>query len=357
MATALEREPDREPAFGAAPRIVIWEMTRACALACRHCRAAAIPRRNPLELTTTEGFALVDAVADCGRPVFVLTGGDPFMRDDLYKIVEYAVGRGLRTAVSPSATQRLDAPALRALVRAGCHRISLSIDAPDARTHDDFRGVDGSFARTLGAVEAARAIGLEVQINTTISRFNHRRIEELGALLRGLNVSLWSAFFLVPVGRARRSDALDPHETEDVFARLFELSQTLPFPIKTTEAPHYRRFLAQRASASRRQGLRHGIGDGKGFVFVSHTGEIWPSGFLPHVAGNVRRDRLIDVYCDDPFMHRLRDPDSFEGKCGVCEFRNLCGGSRARALAMTGSAFASEPTCAYVPPAWKGVVA
>lgn len=339
--------------FDRAPKIVIWEMTRACALACRHCRAEAIAHRNPRELTTSQALGLVDAVAECGKPIFVLTGGDPFMRDDLFKVVEYSVGRGLRTAVSPSATGRVTPAALQRLARVGCRRISLSLDAPDAASHDAFRGVKGSYDRTLRALAAARSAGIEVQINTTISRFNSRRIAEMGDLLQTLDVALWSVFFLVPVGRAAAADVLSADETEVAFAELYERSKTLSFPMKTTEAPHFRRYVAQHAPGGAPASPYEGIGDGKGFVFVSHTGEICPSGFLPQSAGNVLQDRLIDVYRDDPFMRRLRDPDSFDGKCGACEFRRSCGGSRARAFTMTGNAFGSEPTCAYVPKAWR----
>jgi len=339
----LPRSYDKSPA------IVIWEMTRACALACKHCRAEAHPHRNQNELSTNEAFALVDAVADCGKPMFILTGGDPFMRDDLCKIVEYAVFRGLRTAVSPSATGRLKPENLTALSMAGCQRISLSLDAPDAASHDAFRGVVGSFARTMTGIENARRAGLEVQINTTISRFNHTRIAEFAELMQTLDIAFWSIFFLVPVGRANVQDVLSPAETEAAFAEMLKASATLPFPVKTTEAPHYRRFLAQHSPEESPDASEMGISDGKGFVFVSHTGEIFPSGFLPHLLGNVRTERLIDVYRNNPFIRRLRDPDSFAGKCGVCEFNRLCGGSRARAYAMTGNAFASEPTCAYIP--------
>lgn len=295
----------------------------------------------------------MDAVAECGPAIFVLTGGDPFMRDDLFAIVEYAVARGLRTAVSPSATGRLTPASLRALFRAGCRRISLSLDAPDAFSHDTFRGVRGSFERTLRSVRAARDVGLEVQINTTISRFNHKRVFEMGDLLRGLDIALWSVFFLVPVGRATPGDVLDASETEDVFLELHLLAHELPFDLKTTEAPHYRRYLLQHGDGDSLAKRMPAIGDGKGFVFVSHTGEIYPSGFLPYVVGNVRSDRLKDVYRNHPIMCRLRDPDSFDGKCGVCDYRQICGGSRSRAFTMTGNAFASEPTCGYIPPAWS----
>ncbi len=332
-------------------------MTRACALACRHCRAAAIPRRNDLELTTTEALALVDAVAECAPAAFILTGGDPFMRADVSTIVEYAVVHGLRTAVSPSATGKLTPASLRALFAAGCRRISLSLDAPDALSHDDFRGVRGSFERTLRGMRAARDAGLEVQINTTISRFNHTRIQEMADVLRGLDIVLWSLFFLVPVGRATERDVLDASETENAFAQLHRLAGELPFDLKTTEAPHYRRYLLQHGDEASLARRIPAIGDGKGFVFVSHLGEICPSGFLPYVVGNVRTDRLLTVYRDHPIMRRLRAPDTFVGKCGVCEYRQICGGSRSRAYTMTGDAFASEPTCAYVSPAWNAVAA
>lgn len=347
------------PTYADAPRIVIWEMTRACALACRHCRAEAIPRRDPSELTTSEAFALVDAVRECGKPVFVLTGGDPLMRDDIYKIVEYGTHQGLRVAVSPSATGRLTRRALEQLTRAGCRRVSLSIDAPSAEMHDDFRGVKGSFQRTIDAARAARELGLELQINTTLSRFNTHTMRDMAALVETLDAALWSVFFLVPVGRAKLDQVLDAQETEEAFREIYAIAQTAPFDIKTTEAPHYRRYVAQReASMPPRERPKRpappwmqypAIGDGKGFVFVSHTGEICPSGFLPYVVGNVRTENLLEVYREDAIMRRMRAPETFGGKCGVCEFRRICGGSRSRAYAMSGDPFAEEPSCAFVP--------
>lgn len=331
--------------YADAPQIVIWEMTRACALACKHCRAEAIPRRNPSELSTQEAFALVDAVRECGTPVFVLTGGDPLMRDDVYQIAEYAVHSGLRVAVSPSATGRLTRVALEHLTRAGCKRISLSVDAPDAEMHDRFRGVVGSFRRTVDAAHAARGLGMEVQINTAVSRYNAGHLFGIARLVEQLHAVLWSAFFLVPVGRADADQVLNAQETEEAFGTLYRIARSAPFAVKTTEAPHFRRYTAQRQPSAQIPA----ISDGKGFVFISHTGEICPSGFLPYRVGNVRNDRLLDVYREDAMMRRLRAPETFGGKCGVCEFRRLCGGSRSRAFAMTGDAFAEEPTCVYVP--------
>lgn len=332
--------------YSDAPRIVIWEMTRACALACRHCRADAIPSRNPSELTTPEAFALVDSIA-AQRPLFILTGGDPLMRGDVFKIVEYATNKGLRVAVSPSATGRLTAPALAQLSRAGCKAISLSLDGPCAEVHDAFRGVRGSFQRTLAAALDARQVGLQTQINTTVSRFTFDRLNAISVTIEPLDITTWTLFFLVPVGRALVQDVLNAQETEEAFARISEIAQSVPFAVKTTEAPHYRRFLAQQHPGTPRSGP--GIGDGKGFVFVSHTGEVYPSGFLPYSAGNVRKTPLLELYRSDPVFQKLRQPHRFGGKCGMCEFADLCGGSRARTYAMTGNMFASDPTCAYVP--------
>lgn len=342
----LSRSKIADPYFNSAPMIVIWEMTRACALSCAHCRAEAIPYRSLDELSTNEAFALVAEIAVAGAKLLVLSGGDPLMRDDIYKIIEYAQLLGLTVAVSPSATGRLTADTIRRIYAAGAHRISLSLDAPDAQNHDAFRGVRGSFDRTIRAAEEARSIGLEVQINTTLSRFNHEWIDEFLPLLIALDVVLWSVFFLIPVGRATRESMLDARETERAFARLYDLSLIAPFPIKTTEAPNYRRFVAQRHPNAPR---RPGIGDGRGFVFVSHTGDICPSGFLPLVAGNVRTAKLGSVYRDDPMFVQLRRPTTFNGKCGKCEYNAICGGSRARAYAVTGDPFGSDPSCSYQP--------
>lgn len=361
MKPEVRMKPAGARQYSDAPHVVIWEMTRACALACEHCRAEAIPRRDPSELTTQEAFALVDAVRACGHPIFVLSGGDPLMRDDVYKIAEYATYCGLRVAVSPSATGRLTRNALGRLVRAGCKRISLSIDAASAQDHDAFRGVPGSFKRTVEAADTARDLGFEVQVNTTVSRFNHQQLPQIASLVATLRAVVWSAFFLVPIGRAQESQVLDAQETEEAFRVLYRISHNSLFAIKTTEAPHYRRFILQHRGGPAASpdpseqpwiGLP-AIGDGKGFVFISHTGEIWPSGFLPQPVGNVRKDRLLDVYRNHPLMRRLRSPETFGGKCGACEFHELCGGSRSRAFAMTGDVFAAEPACAYVPGGWK----
>lgn len=347
--------------FDQAPFLVIWEVTQACDLVCRHCRASAIPERHPAELTTAEGLSLLDEIRRFGQVLLVFTGGDPLKRPDLFDLLRYASSLGLRTTVTPSATPLLTAEAIEKFQQAGVARMAISLDGPDAPTHDGMRGVAGSFDRTLFALEQARRIGLETQINTTVTRWNRDRLAAIARLVERYGARLWSVFFLVPVGRASLEDDLTAEQYEQVFELLYELSKGAPFDIKTTEAQHYRRYVAQRRKQqpSLRPattgvhdsiGRQAGINDGKGFVFISHTGEIYPSGFLPLPAGNVRTHSLVEVYRHAPLFRTLRNPDLLEGKCGRCLFRNLCGGSRARAYALTGNYLASDPRCVYEPP-------
>lgn len=345
--------------FDDAPFLVIWEATRACGLACLHCRAEAILKRDPHELTTDEAFAMVDQIASMGKPLFVVTGGDPLMRVDLREVIRHAVAAGLRVAVTPSATALLDGDALAELQLDGISRIALSLDGPDARVHDRFRGVPGTFDRTMAAAGEARRLGLPLQINTTITPHNLALVEEMAALVGDLGAVLWSVFFLVPIGRGKNLGCLDADQFEAVFARLGAVARKAPFDIKTTEAPHYRRWLAQHGllgkpnvkAGSEGLRVRGGLGDGRGFVFVSHTGDVFPSGFLPVAAGNLRSATLPDLYRHHPMFTALRDPSGFAGKCGRCEFRFLCGGSRARAWAVTGDWRGSDPACGHQPAA------
>ncbi len=344
--------------FDEAPFLVIWEVTQACDLACAHCRACAVPSRHPLELTTGEGFRLLETVKSFGDPLMVFTGGDPLKRPDLGALLEKSVGLGLRTTVTPSATPLLDSQAIAGFKRAGVSRMAVSLDGPDPLTHDSFRRVQGSFARTLFALDEARRLGLETQVNTTASRHNRLRLAEIAGIVGQSGARLWSVFFLVPTGRALVQDDLSAEEYEEVFAFLYKLAKVAPFDIKTTEAQHYRRYVAQQRKAEGAAALprapgpiarQAGINDGKGFVFVSHTGEIYPSGFLPVSAGNIRKDSLVDVYRRSPLFLQLRESDNLGGKCARCEYRNLCGGSRSRAYALTGDWLAEEQRCVYEP--------
>ena len=348
--------------FDDAPFLVIWELTQACDLACVHCRACAIADRNPFELTRDEGFRLLETVREFGDPLMVFTGGDPLKRPDVFSLLERSVKLGLRTTITPSATPLLTEAAIDGFRRCGVARMAVSLDGPDAPSHDGFRRVEGSFARTAFALKYARQIGLPTQVNTTVTRHNFGRLDDIAALVHASGARLWSVFFLVATGRASASQDLSAEEYEEVFRFLYGLSKKVPFDIKTTEAQHYRRYVAQQRKAERRSGSapqsghevirrQAGINDGKGFVFISHTGEIYPSGFLPISAGNVRKDALVEVYRTSPLFRALRDADNLGGKCGECEFRNLCGGSRSRSFALTGDYLAEDPRCIYQPKA------
>jgi radical SAM protein len=349
--------------FDQAPFLVIWEVTRACALACVHCRADAIPRRDPRELTTDEGFRLIDQISAFGNPppLFVLTGGDPMRRSDLADLVRYAVAKRMIVGLTPSGTAAATRARLRELKDAGLSRIAVSLDGPGAVTHDSFRGVRGSYDWTMKIIQSAQELDLPLQINTTISRITLPLLGAMARRVREFPIALWAAFFLVRTGRGASLDQVTAEECESVLDDLYNLSLTAPFGIKTTEAPHYHRVIWQRdrepeqrrvlgppPSRARLRSTRS-VNDGNGFVFVDHVGNVCPSGFLPVRCGNVRTGDLASIYRNDPIFRQLRDPDRLMGKCRRCEFRAICGGSRARAYAATGSLVAADPLCAYDP--------
>jgi radical SAM protein len=345
--------------FDQSPMLVIWEATQACDLACVHCRASAQSERHPNELTTEQGYRLLDEIRSFGEPLMVFTGGDPLKRPDLFDLIRYSVKIGLRTNVTPSATPLLTAEAIEGFKQAGITRMAISLDGPDARSHDDFRGIPGTFDRAMFALRHARDIGLDTQLQTTVTRRNMARLAEVAEIARDVQTKMWSLFFLIVTGRAEESDDLLAPEYEQVFEFMYDLSKTAPFGIKTTEAMHYRRYVAQRIKAEHGESVNEnakgvafrtaGVSDGKGFVFVSHTGEIFPSGFLPVSGGNVLRDSLTGVYRDSDLFRSLRDTTQREGKCGLCEYQKVCGGSRSRAYAFTGNYLAEDPRCVYQP--------
>jgi AdoMet-dependent heme synthase len=364
--------------FDRAPYLVIWETTQACDLACLHCRADARTERDERELSTAEAKRAMEAVRGFGRPLFVLTGGDPLKRPDTVELVEHGAKLGLRMAMTPSGTPLMTPEIIGDLASAGLSRLAVSLDGSTPRIHDTFRGVRGSFEWTVRMILAAREIGLSTQVNTTVARHNIDDFENLLELMEGLEIALWSIFFLVPTGRARAEDIASPAEFERVFHRMYDLSKTAPFDIKSTAAPQFRRVILQRQVEERRAGERtasaepitagigfsladgvgraRGVNDGDGFLFISHTGEIFPSGFLPVSAGNVRTDDVVDVYRNSDLFRDLRDRDLLKGKCGVCEFRDVCGGSRARAYALTGDMLEAEPYCTHVPARYRRMI-
>ena len=356
--------------YDRAPMLVYWEMTRACGLACRHCRAEAIPARSPRELDTAEGLALLDQIVAFGRPFphLVFTGGDPLRRPDLVPLVRAATARGIGSSVAPSATGDLGPEVISALKDAGAQSMSLSLDGSSPLQHDAFRGVEGTFEVTLRAARVIREAGLPLQINTLVTTETVDDLPGIHALLGDLGIMRWSLFFLIGVGRGIELREITPARSERLFRWILDLAATSPFPIKTTEAMHYRRVAVRRMlaagldrSAIERSPVGRGFGvrDGNGIVFVAHDGTVHPSGFLPLACGNVRTTPLADLYQRHELFVRLRDPQQLKGKCGRCPFSVICGGSRARAYARYGDPLESDPLCPYVPPAattaWESV--
>jgi len=347
--------------FDRAPFTIAWELTRSCAYACAHCRADAQPKRHPDELSTAEGRDLIDRLAGFGtRPILVLTGGDPLMRRDVFELAAHADARGLRVSLTPTATALVTRRRMAAAREAGIRRVAFSIDAADPELHDRFRGFRGSFERTARGIANAAAEGLALQVNTTVCGLNVHALEGLVPQLEQWGVVQWSVFFLVPTGRGATLPMISAAEHERVLGRLHELAQRAPFDVKATAAPQYRRIAAQRGGTRPPAGAGYrfadgldrpvrGVNDGRGFMFISHVGDVMPSGFLPLSAGNVRTADPVDLYRNAPLFRALRDPDALHGKCGRCEYREVCGGSRARAWATTGDALADDPACPYEP--------
>lgn len=365
------RSPTRDLDFSRAPFLVIWETTQACDLACKHCRAEARPERDPRELTTEEAKRLMDDVRRFGPLVFVFSGGDALKRPDIVELVAHGAGIGLRMAITPATTPLATPEIFERLRDAGLRRVAVSLDGSCPEIHDAFRQVDGSFEWGLKILRTSQELGLSTQVNTVIGNHNLHDFDALTALMSELGIVFWEVFALVPMGRADPDDMPSAEDFEGVFNRLYDLSKTAGFDIKATAAPQYARIVLQREVAERRAGERdeapapftaglyysetdgigraRGVTEGHGFLFVSHTGEIYPSGFLPISAGNVRRDDLVEVYQDSRLFRELRDRSLLQGKCGICEFRQVCGGCRARAFAMTGSYLESDPFCAHIP--------
>jgi radical SAM protein with 4Fe4S-binding SPASM domain len=333
--------------FSDYPAVVVWEMTRACRLACKHCRAVATTQAHPDQLVTMEGHRLIDQVAQTKPKLLILTGGDPSRRPDLLELISHASNRGLRVALSPGATPDLLALDFRELREAGVMRLSLSLDGATEADHNAFRGVTRAWRWTMQAVEKLREAGLPFQINSTITAENIGSFDALANVVESLNPAGWTIFLVVPTGRAGVSMLPSAVEIENLFVKLVEISRRVSFEIRTTEGQHFRRVLVQSGAPASQ--IPPPVNDGKGFVFISHTGEICPSGFLPLVAGNVREDHLLATYRHSPIFTRLRDSGNLKGKCGRCRFNSLCGGSRARAFGLTGDPFSEEPLCSYQP--------
>ena len=379
----LERMPELKRAaldLDKRPILVFWETTKACGLACRHCRASAISQPLRGELTTAHALRFVDSLAGFGmpRPVLVATGGDVLLRHDLDAMLERARALKVPVALAPSVTPLLTDERIAELRRAGVKVVSISLDGATPATHDGVRGVEGHFAQTVAALRKLREGGMTVQVNTVVMRDTVAELPKVARIVKESGASIWEVFFLVRVGRGRALGELTPAENEDVCHFLVDASR-YGLIVRTVEAPFFRRVVAVRkddpgdAQVSSNYGLgplydqlavalraelggptsslraqTKGTGDGRGIVFVGHDGEIHPSGFLPLSLGNVKNDEIVSVYREHPLLRRIRATD-FGGRCGRCSYRKLCGGSRARAYASTGDPLAEDPACAYQP--------
>jgi radical SAM protein len=374
--------------FDQRPFTVIWETTRACDLACVHCRAEANSRRGVDELSFKEAQKLVGNIKGFGRPypILILTGGDPAKRPDISGIIAYADQAGLRVAMTPSATPLMTREVVKRFAEAGLVRLALSLDGKNAASHDGFRGVAGSFHRTMLILDWCREFGLETQIHTTVTSHVLDDLPAISEMIARRGIKLWALFLLIAVGRAARPEIrglnINPHRLESLFHWLYDLQLSAPYDVTPREGYHYRRVLLQRRArdlgvpvtqllaevekkpvtptdlAPSRNAAKIvraplGVNDGKGVVFVSYQGNVQPSGFLNLVGGSLRSESLVDIYRKSPLFVRIRDHSQIQGKCGLCEFKLICGGSRARAYAITGDPMRSDPYCIYRPVAWK----
>jgi radical SAM protein len=349
MGTAYSHSHHAPRDYAKNPMNVYWEMTQSCALACRHCRAEAISTPHPMELNFEEGLAFLRQIPDFGAPLpqLILTGGDPLARADLFELIDEARNLNISLSITPAATSALTREILVRLKEHGVDGLGLSLDGSTADRHDSIRGVAGTFE-----------LAMPVQVNTLAAAETADDVPAIYELLKPFGITRWSLFFLISVGRGKVLQALSPEDGEKLMNWIHETSQIASFTVATTEAPSFRRVALERMREAgmtgeqiRKSGTTrsYGIRDGHGIMFVSNTGDICPAGFLPLPVGNVRKDHIVDMYRDSPLFRQLHDPSQFKDRCGVCDYRTLCGGSRARAFAVTGNPLASDPICSFDP--------
>ncbi len=357
-----------------APRLIFWETTAGCNLRCIHCRRITVADQlTPQDLTTAEAYRLIDQIAAVGKPVFVLSGGEPLFRPDIFDIARHATDAGLPVALATNGTL-IDAAVAERIKASGVKRVSISFDGQDAATHDAFRGLSGAFDAAIRGMKALQAAGLPVQINTTVAKHNESQLDAMRRLAKDLGAVGLHLFLLVPVGcglEIAEEQQISAREYERVLNWLYDVEQAEPdLQLKATCAPHYFRVMRQRRAEDKRHGIErelpasherqvHGHSQmhaatkgclaGTGVCFVSHRGEVFPCGYLPVEAGNVRREDFGHIWQDSALFTELRNPELLGGKCGVCQFKTLCSGCRARAYGMTGDYLAEEPFCAYQP--------
>lgn len=369
--------------FDQRPILVFWETTHACLLACKHCRADAMHSPAPGELTREEGFSLIDSLTAFGRPypVLIMTGGDVLMRTDVFELVQYANQLGVPVGLAPSVTPHLTEENIARVGQLGVKVVSISLDGASSRVHDGIRGVAGHFEQTIDALRRLVHAGIKVQVNTVVMASNVHELPAIAQILKEVGVYIWEVFFLVSVGRGASVAELTPPEYEDVAHFLFDASQ-YDLTVRTVEGPFFRRVAQWRQAMSPFEGhsprevaetfhlgslyvqlateLQERLGstlseprcqtrgtrDGKGILFIAHDGTIYPSGFLPVSLGNIRTGNMASIYQGHPLLRDIRSAH-FSGACGVCDYRDACGGSRARAFSVSGDALGYDPACAY----------
>jgi heme b synthase len=345
------------------PRLVAWEVTRKCGLSCRHCRAAANKGPYPGELSTEKCFQVLDEIAEVGKPIVILTGGDPMLRENVYDLAKYGTEKGLKMVMSPCGTL-LDADSAARLKESGIDRISISVDGATAETHDDFRRVPGAFADAMKGIKAAQGAGIDVQINTTVTKVNLGELEDILKLAIDLGAVAFHPFLLVPTGRGKElaDQELSPEQYEATLNWVYDQRDQVPagFHFKPTCAPHYYRILRQRAH---QDGLKvtpetfgmdaraKGCLGGQGFCFISYKGEVQICGFLDVKCGDLNEQSFGEVWRESSVFKEMRDLDSYHGRCGYCEYRRVCGGCRARAFELAADYLGEEPYCVYEPKA------
>ncbi|MES2392037.1 MAG: TIGR04053 family radical SAM/SPASM domain-containing protein [Acidobacteriota bacterium] len=350
------------------PLIVYWEMTQACGLACRHCRAEACSNAAPDQLNREESSRLLHQIASFDKPLphLILTGGDPLERPDLFDLIDEARSLGIATSITPAATTKLTFEVMAKLKDHGIDSFGLSLDGSTAERHEGIRNVKGCYDTTLQALRHAAQLNIPVQVNTLVSAETIDDMPAVYQLLKREKVMRWSLYFLIEVGRGRVLQPVTAERGEEFMRWVFDLSQIAPFAIKTTEAPSFRRIALDRMREQGRTAAEiartpvyrgFGIRDGHGIVFVGQQGDVCPAGFLPLAAGNIRTGDLATIYRSSPIFQSLHTPSEFRGKCGRCSYNAICGGSRARAFGATGDPLASDPFCSYEPPPRQAVAA
>lgn len=340
-------------------RLIAWEVTRSCNLACKHCRAEAHLEPYPGELSHEEAMGLIDTFSEVGKPLIIFTGGDPMMRPDVYDLVHHAHSRGHICAFSPNGTL-ITRENARLIKECGVDRCSISIDGADAQSHDSFRGVPGAFEQSLRGMRFLTEAGVPFQINTTVTKSNLASFKKIFELCQELGAVAWHIFLLVPMGRASElaDQVITAEEYEEVLRWFYHFRKTTSMHLKATCAPHYYRIMRQMAHE---EGVSvdvenfgmdahtRGCLGGTGFCFISHTGQVQPCGYLELDCGNVRTTPFPEIWRNSSYFRQFRDQSAYEGKCGVCEYHKVCGGCRARAYSMEGNHMAEEPLCTYIP--------